>query len=32
MYSRALPRAARLLAVVAVASLSVVGLAACGED
>lgn len=32
MYSRALPRAARLLAVVAVASLSVVGVAACGED
>lgn len=31
MYSHALPRAARLLAVVAAASLSV-GLAACGED
>ena len=32
MYSPALPRTARLLVMVAVASLSVVGLAACGED
>jgi copper(I)-binding protein len=32
MYSRALPRTTRLLVMVAVASLSVVGLAACGAD